>query len=406
MLAPDQAAILCGGLGSRLRPITDKIPKPMVPVNGVPFLEHLIFQLKENGIVNFVLLTGYLGDQIQQYFGDGSKLGVKIQYSQGPATWETGRRLHHAKNLLKDIFMILYSDNFVQFNLKKLTEFYEDKKTLLCFMVQAKSNGNIRLGEDGIVELYDKTRSSKNIDFVELGYMIASKKIFQFITNENSSFSDAIFKLVLEHQVAGMVGGDAYHSISDPDRWRLTEKYLTPKKILLIDRDGVINHKAPKGEYIDSWGQFSFIRENIQGMKSLSNLGFSFIIISNQAGIGRKMVSEKTVISINEKMKSSLEKEGIKILGVYVCPHHWEDNCFCRKPNPGLFFKATKEWLFRLDKTIFIGDDPRDCQAAYNAGCGSIYIGNKSDLADLSIDEQPCGVFNNLEEALPVLEKI
>tara|TARA_B100000686_G_C16363386_1_gene748884 strand:+ start:213 stop:497 length:285 start_codon:yes stop_codon:yes gene_type:complete len=93
MIVPDQAAILCGGLGTRLRPITEKIPKPMVLVNGVPFLEHLICQLKENGILNIVLLTGYLGEQIQEYFGDGSKMGVNIQYSHGPADWETGRRL-------------------------------------------------------------------------------------------------------------------------------------------------------------------------------------------------------------------------------------------------------------------------------------------------------------------------
>ena len=138
MIIPDQAAILCGGLGTRLQPITDKIPKPMVPVNGVPFLEHLICQLKENGISKFVLMTGYLGNQIQEYFGDGNKLGIQIQYSQGPAEWETSRRLHQAKNLLKDIFMILYSDNFVQFNLKKLAKFYEDKNKLLCFMVQEK----------------------------------------------------------------------------------------------------------------------------------------------------------------------------------------------------------------------------------------------------------------------------
>ena len=70
MTLPDQAAIFCGGLGTRLRPVTDKIPKPMVPVNGLPFLEHLICQLKENGIYNFILMTGYLGDQIQKYFED------------------------------------------------------------------------------------------------------------------------------------------------------------------------------------------------------------------------------------------------------------------------------------------------------------------------------------------------
>ena len=140
-------------------------------------------------------------------------------------------------------------------------------------------------------------------------------------------------------------------------------------------------------------------------MKLLSNSGFSFIIISNQAGIGRKMVTSETVNSINTQMKNSLKNEGITILENYVCPHHWEDNCFCRKPNPGLFIEATKEWLFRLDKTFFIGDDPRDCQAAYNAGCESIYIGDSSNLKNLSKDEQPCRVFENLEQAVPFLEK-
>ncbi|MZH47304.1 MAG: HAD-IIIA family hydrolase, partial [Nitrospinae bacterium] len=143
--------------------------------------------------------------------------------------------------------------------------------------------------------------------------------------------------------------------------------------------------------------------ENVEGMQILSEKGMEFIIISNQAGIGRKVVSEKMVNLINEKMKKALEEKGIKILGIYICPHHWEDNCLCRKPQPGLFFKATRDWLFRLDKTIFIGDDPRDCQAAYNAGCKSIFLGEESELDNLSPDEKPIKVFNFLNEAIPLL---
>ena len=98
MIIPDQAAILCGGLGSRLRPITDKTPKPMVPVNGVPFLEHLICQLKENGIFKFVLMTGYLGDQIQDYFGNS-----KVMISQAE---------HHFANPISSKYHLL-GDNRV-----------------------------------------------------------------------------------------------------------------------------------------------------------------------------------------------------------------------------------------------------------------------------------------------------
>lgn len=400
---PEQAAILCGGLGSRLRPITDKIPKPMVPVNGVPFLEYLLVQLRDNGIREVILMTGYRGEQIEEYFGDGSPLRLRLRYSHGPVEWETGRRLHEIKPWLNDRFMLLYADNFVQVNLKKLARFHNEQGKLLTFAVQQKSSGNIRLAGDGTVELYDRTRSAGNLGFVELGYMIASKRIFEYYGETDVSFSEVIAKLASAGRVAGMVIGDAYHSVSDPDRLKLTAEYLKPKKILMIDRDGVINKKARRGEYIASWNDFSFLRENIRGMKKLSEAGYSFIVISNQAGIARGMVSREAVDVINRTMRQKLEEEGVRILDIYVCPHHWEDNCLCRKPQPGLFFQASREWLFRLDKSCFIGDDPRDCQAAYRAGCGCVYIGNEDELRDLLPEERPRWVVNNLEEAVPHL---
>lgn len=403
MAVPDQAAILCGGRGARLRPITDRIPKPMVPVNGVPFLEYLLVQLRDSGVREVILMTGYLGEQIQEYFGDGQALRLRLRYSHGPVEWDTGRRLYEVKSWLNDRFMLLYADNFVQVNFKKLAKLHDEQGGLLTFTVQSKPSGNIRLAQDGAVEVYDKTRSSENLGFVELGYMIASKKVFEYFGEIDVSFSDIIAKLVSAKLVAAMIVGDAYHSVSDPDRLKLMEEYLTPKKILMIDRDGIINRKAPRGEYIASWGAFAFLQENVRGMKKLSEAGYSFIIISNQAGIARGMVSRDTVDAIHREMKHALEKEGVRILDIYVCPHHWDENCFCRKPQPGLFYQASRKWLFRLDQTYFIGDDPRDCQAAYRAGCGAIYIGREDDLKALLPEEQPRWIANNLEEAASYL---
>lgn len=403
MTAPEQAAILCGGLGSRLRPITDRVPKPMVPVNGVPFLEYLLVQLRDNGIREVILMTGYLGEQIRDYFGDGESLRLRLRYSHGPVEWDTGRRLYEIKPWLHDRFMLLYADNFVQVGFKKLVKFHDEHGKLLTFAAQEKSSGNIRLAKDGAAEVYDKTRSAENLGFVELGYMLASKKIFDYYGEIDVSFSDILAKLVSAGHVAGMVIGDAYHSISDPDRLKLTEEYLKPKKVLMIDRDGVINKKAPRGEYIASWNEFSFLHENIRGMKKLSEAGYSFIVISNQAGIARGMVSKDAVDAINQAMRRRLEEEGVRILDMYVCPHHWEEGCPCRKPRPGLFFQASREWLFRLDQSCFIGDDPRDCQAAYRAGCECVYIGSEGELTHLPPEERPRWVVNNLEEAVPHL---
>src|SRR3989442_2548941 len=115
MSRPRQAVILCGGLGTRLRPLTDTLPNPMAQIHGRPFLAYLIDQLREQGIRQIVLLTGYRGELIGEYFGDGSGYGVEIDYSRGPAEWETGRRMWEARAMLDERFLLLYSDNYVPF---------------------------------------------------------------------------------------------------------------------------------------------------------------------------------------------------------------------------------------------------------------------------------------------------
>ena len=97
-----QAVILCGGRGERLRPLTDSMPKPMIKVNGKPFLYYLLYQLSKKKIYNFVLLTGYKSKKIKLYFKDGKKFGWNIKYSDGPLSWNTGKRIYEAKNILNN----------------------------------------------------------------------------------------------------------------------------------------------------------------------------------------------------------------------------------------------------------------------------------------------------------------
>ncbi|MBF0430815.1 MAG: HAD-IIIA family hydrolase [Fibrobacteria bacterium] len=403
MKPPGQAAILCGGLGTRLRPITDTLPKPLAPVNNRPFLSYLLEQLYDNGIRECVLMTGYLGDKIQDYYGDGSRFHLHITYAHGPVEWDTGRRLWEAKDLLKEYFLLLYSDNFAQFDLKKMTTFYSQKNKLLSFLVTAKKNGNIRIGNDGDVSCYDKSRVAENLDYVELGYMLVCKQVFKYYSESNVSFSNIISLLVADNQVAGLSLYDNYYSISDPERLKIMEAYLTDKKIILLDRDGVINKKASKATYIAQWKSFEFIPENIEGLRQIAKAGYQFIVISNQAGIERGMLSWEIVDHINNNMRQALKSQGISVIAVYTCPHHWDTGCFCRKPNPGLFIQAAKEYLFRLDKTVYIGDDIRDCQAAYNAGCKSVYLGYPSDLENLPEKEKPIAIFDNVNQAVPTI---
>ena len=409
MSYPQQAVIFCGGLGSRLRPLTETLPKPMAPVLDKPFLEYLLVQLEEQSIKRFVLLTGYLGGIIQEYFGDGSKWGWTIEYSHGLEEWDTGRRLWEARSKLDDKFLLLYSDNFVQFNLKKLMNLHEQENVAVSLLLAPKPTGNIRVSPDGRMQAYIKDRIGECLDYVEVGYMVIERdyvlSLYSDIKNSpDISFTNIIELLVENRQIAGLVVNDPYHSISDMERLELMREYLTPKKLILIDRDGVINRKAPQGEYVAKWEEFEWVDDTVQSMKQLARHGFSFIVITNQAGIAREMVSEKELTQMHNLMISELESEGVKVHDIYVCPHHWDDNCDCRKPKAGLFFQIAKEYLLRMDKTLYIGDYVRDCEAAYNAECGSVLIASSEEFE--SIENIPKWSINvgKLSDALPEIE--
>ena len=389
MTAPEQAVILCGGLGTRLRPLTNNMPKPMVPVNGKPFLEYLIAQLRDEGFLRILLLTGYRGEMIRDYFDTGKSLGVEIFYSHGPNEWDTARRIWEAREHLESRFLLLYSDNFVQFNIQRLQRLHQKNNAPITLLLAPKEKGNIRVSAEGRVEAYDKTRSGASLNYVEIGYMMIERDLIledfpDYAEFPDFNFSELLQKYAQQAKIAGLIVHDPYHSISDLARLQLMCEYLKPKRILLIDRDGTMNKKAPQGEYITNWSKFQWIPETLQAMKDLAKEGFQFIVITNQAGIARKMINPEELEKIHQKMVEALATEGVKVLKIYMSPHHWDDNSFMRKPSPGMFFQAAKEYNLRMDRCLYVGDDERDCQAAVNAGCGMVYVSNENKLPSLA----------------------
>ena len=404
MSKPKQAVILCGGRGSRLMPHTKTTPKPMILCSNKPFLWHLLNQLSDQGISRFVLLTGYLGEQIKNYFRDGSYWGWEIQYSSGPVEWDTAKRIWESSELLDGVFLLLYSDNFVLFSLDKLSEKFRQSKKALTLIVTSKIPGNISIDNSENILQYNNNRSSDYLNLVELGYMVIEKnRVLSYFDSSNNSFSNVLKDLVLNNEVSCIVHYGPYHSISDPRRWKLAEKYLMNNKILLIDRDGVINKKAPKGEYISTWQDFKWIQETRDALKVLAKKGFKFIVITNQAGVARGLINPFELDNIHNKMLNELYQDGVEVIDIYVCTHHWNDGCSCRKPEAGMLYQASKDWLFKLDKTFFIGDDSRDCQAAFKGQCKSIFIGDKLDLKNLETEEMPAFIFNKLDDGIQAI---
>lgn len=380
-----QAVILAGGMGTRLRPLTDKIPKPMILLNNRPFLEYLIELLRENGISEIVMLLGYLPEKVVEYFGDGSKFGLNIKYSIGDVSFETGTRIKNAKILIDDYFLLMYCDNYLPINLEKLVEYYNLHETLGQVTIYSNKDGitknNILVDDGGYVIKYDRSRKEPGQNGVEIGFFILNKKILKLMPDHNFSFEDEIIpQLINNRELRGYLTDHRYYSIGKLERIPITEKFLKPKKVIFLDRDGVINKKPPKADYVKNWSEFEFLPDAIEAIKLIYQKGYDIYVITNQAGIARGFMDEQDLKNIHENMKNEFEKHNIKIKGIYYCPHGWDDGCECRKPKPGMFFQAARDHHIDLTKSIFVGDDERDIQAGNAIGCKTIIVTPENNL--------------------------
>lgn len=384
-----QAVILAGGRGERLKPITDTIPKPMVPINGKPFLEHLAELLRANGIEEIVLLLGYLPEKIAEHFNDGKNFGVSIKYSIGNINDLTGTRVRNAAPLLADEFLLLYGDNYWPLNLENLVNFYREKNVIGMLTAYSNTNGdaehgrenNVRIEKDGRVTYYGPFSGDSNLNAVDIGFFLLKKDIIGLMPEENFSFEHVILpKLIRQNNLAAYITDHPYRAITTIGQIPIVEDFLKPKKVIFIDRDGVINKQMPPHEYVRRREEFEFLPGTLEALEKLTKEGYHIYVITNQRGIARGLMSEGDLKDIHEKMIKEIAKHGGRIAGIYYCPHGLSDGCQCRKPKPGLLFQAARDHNLDLTKTIFIGDDERDLQAGEAAGCKTILTGPSQNL--------------------------
>ncbi len=144
------------------------------------------------------------------------------------------------------------------------------------------------------------------------------------------------------------------------------------KKIVFLDRDGVINEDSP--DYIKSWSEFRFLKGSLEAIRRLSENDFTIFIITNQSIINRKMVPEKELLHIFSKMRSCVESNGGIITDIYYCPHTPSEGCDCRKPLPGLIRKAQKKYNMDLSASVMVGDSAKDILCAKQAECGAAIL--------------------------------
>jgi D-glycero-D-manno-heptose 1,7-bisphosphate phosphatase len=162
------------------------------------------------------------------------------------------------------------------------------------------------------------------------------------------------------------------------------------KKVVFLDRDGVINRDSP--DYIKTWDEFQFLPGSLEALRLLSQAGFRLIIITNQSIIGRGMVPLGVLEETHRKLKTAVADAGGDILDIFFCPHRPDEGCDCRKPAPGLIQQACRRYGIDPADSVMIGDSTKDMLCGRNAGCGTTILvrtGNglraEKELAELEI---------------------
>ena len=188
--------ILCGGLGTRLRPLTEDIPKPMLVFDNKPFLQYLIEYYKGQGINEFVLSVGYLKEKIIKYFGNGKKFGVKINYSQENVPLGTGGALFKARKILKNVFFVVNGDTFREVDLNDLRQFYK-KRDALCVVgvsncIRKQSSGFVKFDKKWRIVDF-KSSSDVKTGYINNGIYLMDKRMFAFFPRGKSSLEDDVF---------------------------------------------------------------------------------------------------------------------------------------------------------------------------------------------------------------------
>lgn len=368
-----------------MRPLTDDRPKPMIEFHGRPFLEYMVELLAEQGFDRILMLLGYLPEVIQDHFGTGARFGVQIDYSVSDADDLTARRLQIAEERLDTLFMLLYCDNYWPLDMERMWEHYQLIGAPAMVTIYANEDGysrdNTRIGTDGRVEAFDRTRTADNLKGVEISYALIPRRFLSMLPADGAELvEEALYpRLAAAGMLGAQVSQHRYYSVGSMHRLPLTAAFLERRPTVILDRDGVLNERPPRAEYVRSPADFRWLDGSLEALRLLAAAGHRVVVISNQAGIGRGSMTEADLAAVHDRMIQEADQAGGRIDRIYYCPHDWNAGCACRKPKAGMLFDAQHDLQLDLSRTTFIGDDERDGQAA--AAAGSPYLAVTEDVS-------------------------
>jgi len=383
-----EAIILAGGLGTRLREAVPDLPKCMASVADRPFVSYVIDYLRMQGLEHFIFSLGYKAEAIEAYLAEHyPTLYYSTTVENEPLGTGGGIQLALSKSLHPHV-LIVNGDTLFKIDGKTVYSFHQQHNAECTLALKSMQ----QFDRYGVVEVRDNGRieSFKEKQFYKEGlinggvYILAKEKFLQRSFPQKFSFEkDYLETLCKTADFFGAVQDGYFIDIGMPSDYQqaqtdLQRPLLDLKTIdrswtLFLDRDGVINEERVD-HYVLNPDEFHFAEGALDAFQILAQRFGKIVIVSNQRGVGKGLMSENDLAEVHKKMQAEISNAGGRIDKIYYCTDV-NDTHSNRKPNPGMALQATIDFPeINLSKSIIVGNKPSDMKFGRAAGMFTVFV--------------------------------
>lgn len=404
-----RAVIMAGGKGTRVASVNHTLPKPMLPICGKPVLLHQIECLKRQGITEIILTISHLGEQISDFFGDGSSFGVQIDYIQEREPLGTAGALYYLKDRVADDFLLINGDLIFDVNFQRLIDFHKSKRAAVTLLAHPNDHpydsGIIQADSDGKVTgwLTKEDKRGWYHNLVNAGIHVISPTLLEKMDGPRKIDLDReILKpLIPSGKIFVYRSPEYVKDMGTPERIAQVEHDLETglvqrknlgqkQKVVFLDRDGTINRYVG---FLRRPEELELLDGAAEAIRRINQSGYLAIVVTNQPVIARGEVTWEELDEIHRKLETLLGQEGAYLDDIFICPHHpdkgfpgerpeYKIDCDCRKPKPGLLLQAAEKYNIDPSESWMIGDQSQDEVAGRTAGCQTVLLNGTTTLLD------------------------
>ena len=435
MTKKSKIAILAGGFGTRLKNLRFDLPKPMFPINGKPLLLHQVLECKRYGFLDITMFLYHQHNIIRDYFKDGSKYGLNINYVVEDEPRGTAGAIIDGIDYLDDDFILICGDTYFQINLSKFYKFHLEKKPNISIFTHPNNHPYdsdiiLKDKQDNIVEIVPYPHKNEVLpNLVSSGlYAINRDSLIQYKNdNQNTDLSKNLIPFFLNQPQKSL----SYRSVEyikdmgTPKRLDMVKNDILNKKpeilsdsvkrkAIFIDRDGTLIEE--KG-YITKREQIKLYPFSSEAIRKINDSGYLCIVITNQPVIARGDITVDELNDLHNFIDTSLGESGAYLDDIFYCPHHPDKGfdgeipelkiiCQCRKPGTKLIDDAIKKYNISTEDSWMIGDHTRDILAGSNVGLSTILVKTGHAGKDKKYVIEPTNITDNLSSAVNIIMDI